>query len=130
MARVASNSATDSAMASALAPKGWLTGLGFTWGPFMTATAKSVIDGTFKPAMVREGLGSMIALAQFGSAVPEATRALVDAAADKIEKGYNPFTGPLADNTGAIRIKAGEAWGGDKMGDFDWYVAGVVGKAK
>ena len=43
--------------ARALAPKGWLTGLGFTWGPFMTATAKSVIAGTFKPAMVREGLG-------------------------------------------------------------------------
>ena len=52
--------------ARALAPKGWLTGLGFTWGPFMTETAKSVIDGTFKPAMVREGLGEgMIAVAPY-----------------------------------------------------------------
>jgi basic membrane lipoprotein Med (substrate-binding protein (PBP1-ABC) superfamily) len=116
--------------ARTLAPKGWLTGLGFTWGPFMTATAKSVIAGSFKPAMVREGLGSMIAIAPFGSAVPEPTRALVTAAADKVEKGYNPFTGPLADNTGTERIKAGESWGGDKMGNFDWYVAGVIGKAK
>jgi len=116
--------------ARSLAPKGWLTGLGFTWGPFMTATAKSVIAGSFKPAMVREGLGSMIAIAPFGSAVPEPTRALVTAAADKVEKGYNPFTGPLADNTGTERIKAGESWGGDKMGNFDWYVAGVIGKAK
>src|SRR5580658_10294116 len=50
-----------------LAPKGWITGLGFTWGPFMTATAKSVTDGAFKPAMVREGLGEgMIAIAPFG----------------------------------------------------------------
>src|ERR1700691_4483778 len=50
--------------AMALAPKGWITGLGFTWGPFMTATAKSVMAGAFKPAMVREGLGEgMIALA-------------------------------------------------------------------
>ena len=65
--------------ARALAPKGWITGLGFTWGPFMTATAKSVMDGTFKPAMVREGLGEMIAIAPFGPAVPEkATPALVD----------------------------------------------------
>src|SRR5277367_1748372 len=77
--------------ARTLAPKGWLTGLGFTWGPFMTATAKSVIAGSFKPAMVREGLGSMMAIAPFGSAVPEPTRALVTAAADKVEKGYNPF---------------------------------------
>ena len=114
-----------------LAPKGWLTGLGFTWGPFMTATAKSVIAGDFKPAMVRQGLGEgMMAVAPFGPAVPDATRTLVTAAADKVAKGYNPFTGPITDNTGEIRIKDGESWGGDKMGSFDWYVAGVIGKAK
>jgi len=45
-------------------------------------------------------------------------------------KGYNPFTGPITDNAGVVRVKDGEAWGGDKMGDFDWYVAGVIGKAK
>ncbi len=69
--------------ARAPAPKGWLTGLGFTWGPFMTETAKSVTDGTFKPAMGREGLGEgMIAVAPYGAAMPEETRALVTAAAD------------------------------------------------
>jgi basic membrane protein A and related proteins len=114
-----------------LAPKGWLTGLGFTWGPFMTATAKSVIAGSFKPGMVRQGLGEgMMAVAPFGPAVPDATRTLVTAAADKVAKGYNPFTGPITDNTGEVRIKDGESWGGDKMGSFDWYVAGVIGKAK
>jgi basic membrane protein A and related proteins len=59
--------------AGALAPKGWVTGLGFAWGPFMTATAKSVMDGTLKPAMVREGFCEMIAVAPFGPGVPEAT---------------------------------------------------------
>ena len=120
----------QSVEARALAPKGWITGLGFTWGPFMTDTAKSVMAGTFKPAMVREGLGEMIAIAPFGSAVPETTQAAVSAAADKVAKGFNPFTGPITDNTGVVRIKEGEAWGGDKMGNFDWYVEGVIGKAK
>jgi basic membrane protein A len=120
----------QSVEAHALAPKGWITGLGFTWGPFMTETAKSVMAGTFKPAMVREGLGQMIAIAPFGSAVPETTQAAVIAAADKVAKGFNPFTGPITDNTGVVRIKEGEAWGGDKMGNFDWYVEGVIGKAK
>jgi basic membrane protein A and related proteins len=114
-----------------LVPKGWLTGLGFTWGPFMTATAKDVMAGTFKPAMVRQGLGEgMMAVAPFGNAVPADVRGLVNAAADRIGKGYNPFTGPVTDNAGVIRIKAGESWGGEKMGDFDWYVQGVIGKAK
>src|ERR1700686_687407 len=34
----------QSTEARALAPKGWITGLGFTWGPFMTTTPTSVID--------------------------------------------------------------------------------------
>jgi basic membrane lipoprotein Med (substrate-binding protein (PBP1-ABC) superfamily) len=120
----------QSIAARQLAPKFWLTGLGFTWGPFMTSTAKSVIAGSFKPAMVREGLGEMMTIAPFGPAVPEATQKWVTAAADKVEKGYNPFTGPVTDNTGVVRIKEGESWGGDKMGNFDWYVEGVIGKAK
>jgi len=115
-----------------LAPKGWITGLGFTWGPFMTEVAKSVIAGDFKGAMVRRGLGDdgMLGVAPFGEGVPPELREAVTAAADKIAKGYNPFTGPITDNTGVVRIAAGEAWGNEKMGNFDWYVEGVVGKAK
>jgi basic membrane protein A and related proteins len=120
----------QSLAAEKLAPKGWLTGLGFTWGPFMTETAKSVIAGTFKPAMVRDGLGKMMAVAPFGSAVPEPVRAMVTASANRVAGGFNPFTGPIVDNTGTVRIKEGESWGGDKMGNFDWYVEGVIGKAK
>src|SRR3984957_7426058 len=121
----------QSTEARMLAPKGWLTGLGFTWGQFMMATAKSVIAGTFKPAMVRLGLGQgMMAVAPFGPAVPDDVRALVTASADKIGGGFNPFTGPVTDNSGVVRIKEGESWGGDKMGNFDWYVEGVIGKAK
>jgi basic membrane protein A and related proteins len=120
----------QSLAAQQLAPKGWITGLGFTWGPFMTQIANSVIAGTFKPAFVREGLGQMMAIAPFGPAVPKDVQDLVSAAADKVEKGFNPFTGPVTDNTGTVRIAAGESWGGDKMGNFDWYVEGVIGKAK
>src|ERR1700678_4206908 len=120
----------QSTEARTLAPKGWLTGLGFTWGQFMTATAKSVIAGSFKPAMVRLGLGQgMMAVAPFGPAVPPDVRALVSASADRIGSGFNPFTGPITDNSGVVRIKDGESWGGDKMGSFDWYVEGVIGKA-
>ena len=72
----------------------------------------------------------MMAIAPFGAAVPKDVRALVTAAADKVEHGFNPFTGPITDNTGVVRIPAGESWGGDKMGNFDWYVEGVIGKAE
>ncbi len=54
-----------------LAPKGWITGLGFTWGGFMTEVAKSVIAGTFKSGFVRRGIDEgMMAMAPFGASVP------------------------------------------------------------
>ena len=86
--------------------------------------------GTFKPAFVRQGLGKMLTIAPFGPAVTPETKTAVLAAADKVEKGFTPFTGPVADNTGVVRIKAGETLGGDKMGSLDWYAEGVIGKAK
>ena len=96
----------------------------------MTETAKSVIAGTFKPAMVREGLGQMMAVAPFGAGSAGRRARAGYRLGRQGRKGFNPFTGPVTDNTGAVRIPAGESWGGDKMGNFDWYVEGVIGKAK
>jgi len=114
-----------------LAPKGWITGLGFTWGKFMTQTAQSVINGTFKPGFVRQGIAEgMMAVAPFGPSVPADTQKLVNDSVASLDKGFNPFTGPIMDNKGVVRIAKGESWGGDKMGDFDWFVEGVIGQAK
>jgi basic membrane protein A and related proteins len=120
----------QSVEAAKLAPKGWITGLGFAWGGFMTETAKSVMDGTFKGSMVRRGLGSMLVVAPFGAKVPAGVQTQVNDSAAKIASGFTPFTGPIADNSGSAKIAAGETWGNDKMGKFDWYVEGVIGKAK
>ena len=62
--------------------------------------------------------------------VPADVQKLVTASADQVEHGFNPFTGPVTDNTGTVSIDSGKSWGGDKMGNFDWYVEGVIGKAK
>ena len=81
--------------------------------------------------MVRYGLAEgMLILAPFGDSVPQEVRTEVNAAAERIRGGYTPFTGPIVDNEGIVRIQAGQTWDGSKMGDFDWYVQGVIGKAK
>jgi len=130
-ARGAMSIGFQSIEARVLAPKGWITGLGFNWAPYFTEVAKSVIAGTFTPESTHLGLGQgMVVMAPFGAAVPSSVRQVVTAAADKIANGFNPFTGPIVDNTGVTQIKAGESWGGEKMGDFKWYVEGVVGKVQ
>jgi basic membrane protein A and related proteins len=121
----------QSVEARQIAPKGWITGLGFNWGPYMTETAKQVIAGTFKGAMVRRGLGEkMLVVAPYGDIVPQNVRDAVNAAADKVSAGFTPFTGPLRDNTGIRQLSPGETMDGSQMGKFDWYVEGVVGRAK
>ena len=114
-----------------LAPKGWITGLGFNWGPYMTEVAQQVMAGTFKGTMVRRGLGEkMLVVAPFGDAVPQAVRDAVNGAAGKVAGGFTPFTGPMKDNTGAYQLHAGETMQGSDMGKFDWYVEGVIGRVK
>jgi basic membrane protein A and related proteins len=116
--------------ARALAPKGWITGLGFTWAPFFTEVANDVIAGKFRALAVYQGLGKMVAIAPFGPAVPADVQSLVNAAADRVAKGFNPFTGPMVDNQGVERIRFGASMGADQMGTFHWYVEGVIGKVR
>jgi basic membrane protein A len=129
-ARGAMSIGFQSVEARVLAPKGWITGLGFTWTRYFKDVANDVLKNQFASSATYRGLGHMLALAPFGDAVPEDVRKQVTETAAKIQDGWNPFTGPITDNEGKVRIAAGESWGGDKMGNFDWYVEGVVGKVK
>jgi len=129
-ARGAMSIGFQSLEARALAPKGWITGLGFTWAPFFTRIANAVIAGKFRGEAIYQGLGEMVAVAPFGAAVPADVRKLVNAAADKVAKGYNPFTGPLNNNQGGQALPPGATVGADQMGDLNWYVEGVIGKVR
>lgn len=112
------------------APNGWITGLAFNWEPVMTETAQQVLDGTWKSQHIRKGLGEgYMVIAPFGSAVPEDVQKLVLDVADQIGKGeLNVFAGPLFDQEGTVRVAEGEAWPEEALGDFDWYVQGVIGE--
>lgn len=112
------------------APEGWITGLAFNWEPVMTETAQQVLHGTWQAQHIRKGLGEKyMVIAPFGPAVPEDVQELVLSSADDIGKGVlKAFAGPIIDQDGVVRVPQGEAWPEDALGDFDWYVQGVVGE--
>jgi len=119
----------QSLAAQKFAPKGWLTGLGFTWGGMMTEAAQQVIDGTWKSQMLRKGIAEgYMAVAPFGEAVPEDVRKIVLDAVAKVTEGFNIFTGPIKGQEGNIRLSEGETLGYDDLGNVDWYAEGIVGK--
>ena len=114
------------------APKGWISGVAFTWGELYTRFAKQVMDGTWKSEALLGNLGSdYLTIAPFGSAVPSDAIKLVNTKKQEFISGkLNVFQGPIKDNKGVERVKAGEAFPIAALGKMDWLVEGVIGQAK
>jgi len=114
------------------APKGWISGVAFTWGELYTRFAKQVMDGTWKSEALLGDLSSdYLTIAPFGPAVPPDAVKLVNTKKQEFIGGkLNVFQGPIKDNRGVERVKAGEAFPTAALGKMDWLVEGVVGQPK
>jgi len=115
------------------APKGWISGIGFTWGGFFTREIQAIEKGTWKsnPKNLIGDLNSdMVALAPWGSAVPDDVKALVEAKIAEFKAGKaQVFSGPVKDNKGNLKIPAGQVGDPSLMNTIDWFVEGVIAKA-
>ncbi len=114
------------------APKGWISGIAFTWGGLYTRFAKQVMEGTWKSENIMGNLASdLIAIAPFGAAVPASAIKLVEETKKAfIEGKKNVFAGPIKDNKGQERVKAGAHWSLNDLGKMDWLVEGIVGQPR
>ena len=113
---------------SAFGPKAHLTATIEDWGPFYTQRAKEVLAHTWTSRDVWGGLASgMVKLAPFSAAVPQDVRTLVDDASTAITAGrLHPMTGPIKDQKGVLRIKAGETPDDSALKRLDWLPEGVI----
>ena len=118
-----------SSEARAYAPNGWITGLILSWGDYFTESAQAVIDGTWQTGFIRKGFADgFLEIAPFGDAVPERVQQFVLAVAEGYKAGLiDTFMGPIKDQDGVVRIPAGEFWGNELMGDWDFLLEGMVG---
>jgi simple sugar transport system substrate-binding protein len=113
---------------SAFGPKAHLTATIEDWGPFYTQCAREVLTHTWSSRDVWGGLASgMVKLAPFSAAVPQEVRALVEQASAAISSGkLHPMTGPIKDQRGMVRIKAGETPDDAALKRLDWLPEGVI----
>ena len=102
--------------AQKFAPKGWISGVAFTWGNLYTRFARQVMDGTFKSENILGSLNDdLLVMAPFGPAVPADTAALVGARRKDLAAGKaHPFTGPLKDNTRRRAREGGRGLSADR----------------
>ncbi|MBM4340005.1 MAG: BMP family ABC transporter substrate-binding protein [Deltaproteobacteria bacterium] len=114
------------------ASKGWVSGIAFTWGELYTRFAKQVMDGTWKSEALLGNLASdFLTIAPFGPVVPPDAIKLVNETKQEFINGKkNAYQGPIKDNKGVERVKAGEFWPLTNIGKMDWLVEGVIGQPK
>jgi simple sugar transport system substrate-binding protein/basic membrane protein A len=121
--------------ASSLAPKGWLTGSEWNWGPLYTDIVKTALAGDFTAskynANYRVGYKNgenPFVQSKFGPAVTEAAKTAVAKAKTFIasDKG-SPFVGPVTDQDGKVQIPAGQVPDYATLDTIDYFVDGVVG---
>lgn len=117
---------------AAFAPKAQLTAIVDNWDKYYVSRAKAVLDGTWESGDTWGGLDTgMVEMAPYGDAVPEDVRKLADETIAEIKAGtLHPFTGPIEDQAGEIRIPAGETASDEMLLGMDWYVPGVTGVGK
>ena len=114
------------------APKAWLTGVSWNWGPMMVKLVEEVRAGKWKPSHVRGNLKSGNAvLDPFGAAVPEAVRAKVLATKAEILAGKKVvWQGPIVKQDGATAVPAGQKMSLEQIETMDYLIKGVIGSAK
>ncbi len=109
-----------------------LTSPVWNWGVYYIDTVRKGMDGTWKSDQYWQGLSAdVVRLADYSPLVPQDVRDLVEAQKARIVSGsWDVFTGPIKDNTGALKVKDGEKMDDGQLLSFDWFVEGVVGKVK
>ncbi|MBI3075799.1 MAG: BMP family ABC transporter substrate-binding protein [Deltaproteobacteria bacterium] len=118
--------------AQKFAPRGWISGIAFTWGNLYTRFARQVIEGTWKSENILGSLADdLLTIAPFGPAVPADVVRLVDAKKQEFISGRaHVFQGALKDNRGAERVKAGQVFPLTEIGKMNWLVEGVIGQPR
>ena len=116
--------------ASAAAPNYWITGATWNWGPIMAQVIHEIRTGVYQSSVKLAGIEAGWAkLAPFGESVPEETQKLVLDSVEGLRDGsISPFTGPIYDQDGEIRIAEGETATDEYLQGVDWLVQGVVGR--
>ena len=116
--------------ASAAAPNYWITGATWNWGPIMAQVIHEIRTGVYQSSVKLAGIEAGWAkLAPFGNSVPEETRNMVLDTVEGLRDGsISPFTGPIYDQDGDIRIAEGETATDEYLQGVDWLVQGVVGR--
>jgi len=111
------------------APQAYLTAPLFHWDVFYVDDVNHVLAGTWKSRAYWEGFSNgTVSLDKLTDNNDPRAAAAIDAARNGIIAGtLEPFTGPLKDQSGAIKVPEGTRMTDDEIWNMGWFVKGVIG---
>lgn len=112
------------------APKAYLTGTIWDWRNVDVEIVKGLMAGKFASEDYYGGLAdSMVTLGPINPAVDAATRSLVEQKGKDIVDGkLQIFKGPLKDQEGKVRVRAGQTMTLKEILGFNWLLQGLEGQ--
>ena len=117
--------------AQKFAPRGWISGIAFTWGNLYTAFARQVLDGTWKSENILGNLGDdFLTIAPFGPAVPADAVRLVNAKKQELPAGSASRSRAAEGQSGRRAGQGRRDVPADRAGKMDWLVEGVIGQPR
>jgi len=99
------------------------------WGPYYVKRIQAMLDGTWKSEDIWGGFSTgMLKMSPFSN-MPDDVKAQAQQTVDDISSGkIKIFSGPLADQTGAVKLPAGQVMDDGTLSGLQWLVQGVEGK--
>jgi basic membrane protein A len=117
---------------TSFAPDNWLTGTVYNWGPYELTRVKAAMNGTWKSGSYYGSIADhFVDIAPFGKSVDAAAQAAINSKKQALSAGtFYEFTGPLHDQSGAVKVPDGVKLKLDQILTMDWFVQGVIGNPK
>ena len=112
----------------AFAPDAQLAAITLHWGGYYTQVARAVLSGGWTPEPVWGGMkDGLVQLSAVAADVPASVRGLVESRREAIIEGrFQPFSAPLVDNEGKVRLAQGSL-DDASIASMNWFVRGVAG---
>ena len=104
-----------------------MTAIANNWGAYYRTRVQAVLDGNWETGDTWWGMKEdVIQMTPYNDVIPGDVQKAADEVAAGIAAGtWDPFAGPIKDQSGADRVAAGEALGDGDLHTMDWYVEGV-----
>ena len=114
------------------APDIWQTATVYNWGPYYAKRVQAAIDGSWKSGSYYGNLADgFVDIAPFGKSVSANAQSAINAKKQALIAGsFYEFTGPLKDQSGAIKVPDGAKLQLSDILGMDWFVQGVIGNPK